>query len=91
MTTESGPVPARVVSPAPTPESYIVDTGLGKLRRNRSQMRVVPNSPEMDGEDRGEDSFQDASALTDAPEQPPLQIMTRSQTGVQLKFPDRLA
>lgn len=43
VTTESRPVEGRVVQPAQTPRSYIVETPSGELRRNRGQLNIVPD------------------------------------------------
>ena len=39
------PVQGRVVQPASTPRSYIVETPSGEVRRNRSQLNVLPQPP----------------------------------------------
>ncbi len=42
--TEGGPVEGRVVGQAERPRSYVVDTPLGRVERNRRDLRVVPSS-----------------------------------------------
>ena len=42
ITTENTPVEGRVVQPAETPRSYIVETPSGDVRRNRSQLNIIP-------------------------------------------------
>ena len=94
VNTEGGPVPGTVTSPASTPRSYIVNTGSGEIRRNRSHLRVIPSSSETDRGDQDEESSQGtpeiSRAQTDTREETPRSIMTRSRTGITLKPPDRL-
>ena len=45
ITSEERVIPERVISPAETPKSYIVQTPSGELQRNRSQLTVVPEQP----------------------------------------------
>ena len=80
VSTPDGPVPGTVVSPARTPRSYVVETRAGEVRRNRRQLRVVP---EQEHQDRSSEQRQ---TLTRASP-----IQTRSRTGVTLRAPDRLA
>ena len=42
ITSEERVIPGRVISPAETPRSYIVQTPTGELPRNRCQLNVVP-------------------------------------------------
>ena len=70
ISTDRGSTSGRIVSQAPTPRCYVVETDRGKVHRNQSQLRVVPDSSQT---------------------QEPNRIVTRSQAGVVLKPPDRLA
>ena len=79
VSTERDPIPGTVTSSASTPRSYIIDTPAGELRRNRGQLRVVPNSIET------QQTHVPDTPPGDTPENPPCQIMTRSRSGVQLK------
>ena len=42
VTTDQQNVPGRVLQPAYTPRSYIVETPSGDIRRNCSQLNIVP-------------------------------------------------
>jgi hypothetical protein len=74
-----GPVPGTVVSPARTPRSYVVETGTGQIRRNRSHLHIVPEQERPDRQSGRSETSTRASP-----------IKTRSRTGVTLKPPDRL-
>ena len=80
ISTERDPKPGTVVSAADTPRSYIVDTPTGEIQRNRSKLRVVPDIP------TGREP-----ATAETRETQPRRVTTRSQSGVELKPPDRLA
>ena len=60
--------PARVLHAADTPRSYVVETSSGQLRRNRSHLRIQPNSQE----------------TVPPPPITPRRPVTRSQTGILL-------
>ena len=66
-----------VVEPANAPRSHIVETQSGLVRRNRSHLRVVP-----------ETQPSDPSTNTTIPTRDP--IRTRSRTGTPIVPPDRL-
>ncbi len=70
----------RVVSPAGTPRSYMVDVPSGRLQRNRRHLSAVPPPSQEDG-----------TLPLEIPDPPPKRIMTRSQTGTSTFPPDRLA
>ena len=80
---DRGSVQGKVVSPANTPRSYIVDTPSGQVRRNRNQLTVVPQQqpPVNNQQQNGADTNQE----------PPRRICTRSQTGTMIHPPERLA
>ena len=80
ISTERDPKPGTVVSAADTPRSYIVDTPPGEIQRNRSQLRVVPDIP-----------TEREPVTAEIRETQPRRVTTRSQSGVELKPPDRLA
>lgn len=78
----SEPVRGTVTASAEQPRSYLVSTPSGDLRRNRSQLNIVP--PTTEG----------APGLTreqsPAPQPSPQKIMTRSRTGTDVSKPDYL-
>ena len=81
VTSESEPVSGKVVAPADRPRSYVVDTPSGQIKRNHSQLIVVPSE--------NSESYK----TTQQPEvetSPPRRIMTRSKTGTAVNLPDRL-
>ena len=77
VTTDGQPVTGRVVTHADAPRSYVVNTSNGStIRRNRSQINVVPNS---------------TSPSNSEPSEPIREpIMTRSRTGTKITPPQRL-
>ena len=86
ITSEDKPIPGRIVTADETPRSYVVETESGELRRNRSQIVVVPES-EPDPAPETEAEPEQRSALTT----PPRRIMTRTRTGTSILPPERLA
>ena len=72
---DNGPISGRVVASAETPRSYLVETPIGQLQRNRIQLRVVP-----------EDSSNRQPEEQLEPEEP-RRIMTRTQTGTEIRHP----
>ena len=82
VTTDKQPVQGRVVEPAEAPRSYIVETPSGEVRKNRSQLNVVP-------EHSSTVELETSSSPTSAREQP-RRIVTRSQTGTAIRPPERL-
>ena len=46
ITSGTQPVPGRVVLPANTPRSYLIDTPSGRVRRNRQHLNVMPDNTE---------------------------------------------
>ena len=80
VSSDGATVPGTVVSQATTPRSYVVQTQSGEIRRNHSHqfLRVMPPTTET----------QETEQL-ELPTQSP--IMTRSQTGVMLRPPNRLS
>ena len=78
ITSGDRPVEGRVVHPAETPRSYIVETPSGRVRRNRVHLNPMPN-----------DATDDATIdHTQRPSRDP--IMTRTRTGTAIHPPDRL-
>ena len=75
ITSGDQPVTGRVVSPADTPWSYIVETPSGQVRWNRQHLNRMPTS-------------QDQPDQTECPSRDP--IMTRSRTGTTVNPPTRL-
>jgi len=75
ITSGNQPVTGRVVSPASTPRSYVVETPTGQVRRNRQHLNRMPESHEPI--DQTEHSTRDP-------------IMTRTRTGTVIRPPDRL-
>jgi len=90
VTSGQGATRGRVVSPAPTPRSYLVETSSGIIRRNQQHLRVFPEASGTEN--------QQTSAVNDAnnhqlPVTPQStrssRIMTRSQTGTTIVPPLR--
>ena len=81
ITSEGRHTEGRVVSPAESPRSYLVDTPTGVVRRNRQHLNVAPPAQENSEPDTAEQ-------CTDQP--PQNRIVTRSQTGTTVKSPERL-
>ena len=82
ITTDQQNVPGRVLQPACTPRSYIVEIQSGDIRRNRSQLNIVSElfaTP---------DAIQDSSEVTYTRpisiQVEPKRITTRSMTGTKL-------
>ena len=84
VSSDGDTVPRTVVSRATTPRSYIVCTPSGEISRNRSQLRVMPETAEP--ESRANTETDDSQSQ---PRSSP--IMTRSRTGVDIRPPDRLS
>ncbi len=82
ITTDNQPVGGRVVQAAETPRSYIVETPSGEVRRNRSQLNILPENPT---EGSGANSDESDNVRDE-----PRRIVTRSQTGTVIRPPDRL-
>lgn len=82
----TGPEPVRgtVTNAAEQPRSYQVSTPSGDLRRNRSQLNVVPPTRETLPESPGEQTTPTSSN----PSPSPRRIMTRSRTGTEVGPPD---
>ena len=99
-TTEMSPIPedsevwvtsgqeairGRVVTPAPAPRSYLIDTPSGIIRRNQQHLRIVPNVPELSGTENHQqptDPQTNGIARSSA-------MMTRSRTGTAIVPPQR--
>ena len=81
ITSEGRHTEGRVVSPAESPRSYLVDTPTGVVRQNRQHLNVAPPAQENSEPDTAEQ-------CTDQP--PQNRIVTRSETGTTVKPPERL-
>ena len=87
MTTGNSQTPGRVVSNAGTPRSYLVNTPSGPVRRNRQHLNRRLS--------RTDDNISD---IPDIPTTTPSQraeperdrIMTKTQTGTDIRPPNRL-
>ena len=89
VTSDAGPIPGRIVTAAETPRSYVVETPTGEVRRNRSQLRVQPETPTA-GEETPADG-EDQPPPPQPSQDPPKVIMTRSRTGTQVRPPACMA
>ena len=86
ITTDPRPVEGRVVTHARAPRSYVVETPTGEVRRNRSQLNIVP------------DHIPELTDTTEADnydhQEPPVEsqrkIMPRSRTGTAIVPPNYL-
>lgn len=92
VTTGKDPVRGRVVSASDSPRSYIVDTPTGEIRRNQSQLNIVPPDTESlpDASSPGGTSPTSNLSPSPQPSRIPIRIPTRSQTGTSLRPPDYL-
>eukprot|EP00731_Ephydatia_muelleri_P004849 Em0002g1025a len=86
---DTGKVQGRVVDAADTPRSHYVRTPTGQVRRNRSQLTVIPHQteesiPSLPAEDQ---ESTEADRQVETARSP---IMTRSKTGAVMRPPDRL-
>ena len=83
---EDEPISGRVMTTGETPRSYVVETDLGELHRNRRQLIVAP-------EQESDSTPETVAEPEQSPESqtPPRRIMTRTHTGTQIQPPDRLA
>ena len=84
ITSEGDRVEGRVVSPAKSPRSYVVDTPTGVVRRNRQHLNVDPEKTENPEPETNTEQSQPQSQTE------PNRIVTRSQTGTVVKPPERL-
>ena len=83
----------KVITPSDTPRSYLVDTPTGVIRRNRRHLNTLPNNSEPEPQPDVNDTLQEPSPEISLQE-PSREIsrrITRSQSGVVLKPPERLA
>ena len=81
ITSEGERAEGTVISPADSPRSYLVDTPAGTLRRNRQHLNVAPWQP---------DELTETQPEIEQNTESTRRIMTRSQTGTELKPPERL-
>ena len=79
ITSEGDQVEGRVVSPANSPRSYVVDTPTSVVRRNRQHLNVAP-------EKLGDSEPESNEHSTEQPQ--PNRIVTISQTGTFVKPPE---
>ena len=105
VTSEDQTVRGRVIEPAGSPRSYVVETPTGQVHRNRSHLNVVPDQSETQ-ETIVEPQGVPTESLENTPERPaensvgnhsaqanpspPRRIMTRSQTGTERRMPNYL-
>ena len=78
VTSGATPSPSRVTAHSSAPQSYIVDTPQGEMRRNRLHLNVVPD---------GQSSMNRSSDISPDNRHHPV---TRSFTGTATSPPDRL-
>lgn len=95
VTTERQPVEGKVLHHDNNPRSYIVATPSGNIRRNRTQLNVIPERAETLGDSNPatDSDSSTAEAEAEAPVQAkrvPTRIPTRSTTGINLVPPDYL-
>ena len=90
VNTGQDPVRGRVVSTSEAPRSYIVETPSGDIRRNRSQLNVVP--PNEEDTETAQEAAPPASnpASPPKPSRIPIRVATRSKTGTPVGPPDYL-
>ena len=81
ITTGKQPVPGKVLYPADTPRSYIVQTPSGNVRRNRSQLNVQPPSTPTSP------TTPPGTRSTVVPQASRSPIMTRSRSGTSIQPP----
>ena len=75
VTSSNQPTQGRVITPADTPRSYLVETPSGQIRRNQQHLNIIPNSTEV--------------TLRDNIPAARSRIMTRLQTGTGIVAPKR--
>ena len=71
VTSGNQPIPGRVITPANTPKSYLVETPTGRIRRNQQHLNIVP-------ENTTDPTLSDHGPATRS------RMMTRSQTGTEI-------
>ena len=76
VTSSSQPTQGRVITPADTPRSYLVEIPTGQIRRNQQHLNIIP------------DPSTQVTVPSNIPTARP-RIMTRSQTGTQIVAPKR--
>ena len=86
----------RIVSSAPAPRSYLVDTPSGTIRRNQQHLRLLPNVPQARStenlqapEDNNTEDHQLPAGRQSRGTTRGSEIMTRSQTGTAIVLPQR--
>lgn len=84
VTTGNSQTPGRVITNAGTPRSYLVNTPSGPVRRNRQHLKHRLSRPD----DNTPDILTPTSTSRDEPERD--RIMTRTQTGTDIRPPNRL-
>ena len=80
--------PGRVVSSSSAPRSYVVSTPTGQVRRNRQHLNQRLNTANDNVTDNPDDDSSTTSPHTTEP--PRDRIMTRTQTGTDIRPPNRL-
>ena len=76
VTSGNQPILGRVITPANTPRSYLVETPTGRIRRNQQHLNIVP-------ENTTDPTLSDRVPATRS------RMMTRSQTGTEIVPPKR--
>ena len=87
MRTDGHTVSGRVVGPAGTPRSYMVETPAGEVRRNQGHLTVVPPTPQSGSDDTSQ--LVNERSVDEQPNQTPRAITTRSKAGVTICPPIR--
>ena len=92
VNTGSEPVRGTVTAPTEQPRSYMVNTPSGELRRNRSQLNIVPPGTPRSTPNLSAPTSPDPPDSVSSPTPPhsPPRIMTRSRTGTEVAMPDYL-
>ena len=84
ITTDQQPVEGRVVQPAGTPRSYVVETPSGEVWRNRSQLNIVPEQSTTDSTVNNTGARSDPMRVATELNR----IVTCLQTGTTIRAPD---
>ena len=85
--TENSQVPGTIVHQATTPQSYIVSTPRGQLRRNRINLRPRLGRDPVEGMNRISETVQEPANRV---EESWDRVVTQSQSGVVIRAPDPL-
>ncbi|XP_065902585.1 uncharacterized protein [Dysidea avara] len=83
--TGNSQIKGRIVSNADTPRSYVISIPNGQVCRNRQHLNHRLNTTNDSAPD-----IPDSSTTSDSTEPPRDRIMTRTQTGIDIRSPNRL-